>query len=275
MAQVRSAVGANYLTQNVPVMALFDLTGRVAVVTGGAGLYGTQISTALAEAGATVVIAARDQSRAGALAANLCARGLRARALPLDLADEDSIVALRNRVIGDLGGIAILVNNAVHRQGGTIEATTRADWEATARVNATGLFLMCKHVGAQMVAQGQGVIINIGSIHGVIGPDFAVYEGADFVSPAFYAYDKGGMLNFTRYLANYYAPHGIRVNCLSPGGFLSGQDGALVHNYCQRTPMGRMAGPNDLKGAVVFLASDASAYVTGSNLLVDGGWTAH
>lgn len=274
MPAARPGSGAGYLSRNVPVMELFDLTGRIAVVTGGAGLYGTQLSTALAEAGAAVVIAARDQDRAGDLSTTLCARGLRARALPLDLADEASIVALRDRVVVELGGIDILVNNAVHRQGGTIEATSRADWEATARVNATGLFLMCKHVGARMVQQRHGVIINIGSIHGVVGPDFSVYEGADFVSPAFYAYDKGGMINFTRYLANYYAPHGIRVNCLSPGGFLSGQDNALVRNYCQRTPLGRMAGPNDLKGAVVFLASDASAYVTGANLLVDGGWTA-
>lgn len=261
--------------EDVPVLDLFRLSGRVAVVSGGAGLYGTQISTALAEAGAHVVIAARNQNHAEAVVALLRQRSLQVDALPLDLAEEQSIAALRDRVVRVLGKVDILVNNAVHRQGGTIERTTREDWEATARVNGTGLFLMCKYFGAQMVAQQGGVIVNIGSIHGVVAPDFAVYGETGMTSPAFYAYDKGGLIQFTRYLATYYAPHGIRVNCLSPGGLFDNQPAEFVHNYTRRTPLGRMAGSNDLKGAIVFLASDASAYVTGINLLVDGGWTAH
>jgi NAD(P)-dependent dehydrogenase (short-subunit alcohol dehydrogenase family) len=264
-----------HLAGNVPVMDLFRLDGRVAVVTGGAGLYGTQISTALAEAGARVVIAARRLHRCQELAARLVARGLQAEAMPLDLTDEQTIVALRDRLVAGMGSVDVLINNAVHRQGSDPGGTSREDWEATSRVNSTGLFLMCKHFGEQMARQGRGSIVNIASIYGVVGPDFDVYGDTGMTSPAFYAYDKGGMVNLTRYLATCYAPHGVRVNAISPGGLLSGQPEEFVRNYSRRTPLGRMAGPNDLKGAVVFLASDASAYVTGTNLLVDGGWTAH
>jgi NAD(P)-dependent dehydrogenase (short-subunit alcohol dehydrogenase family) len=265
----------DYLTRNVPVQELFRLDGRVAVVTGGAGLYGTQISTALAEAGARVVIAARNQERAQALAMALGERGLAVVAMPLDLGDEPSIVELRDRVVRELGGVDVLVNNAVARGGGTIERTTREDWEATSRINSTGLFLMCKHFGAALADRRAGVIVNVGSIYGVVAPDFTIYGETDLTSPVYYAYDKGGLIQLTRYLASYYAPRGVRVNCLSPGGFFSDQPAEFVRNYNRRAPLGRLAGPNDLKGAIVFLASDASAYVTGINLMVDGGWTAH
>ncbi len=126
-----------------------------------------------------------------------------------------------------------------------------------------------------MIQQGSGSIVNISSIYGVVGPDFSIYEGTDMTMPAFYAFDKGGMIAFTRYLACRLAKHGIRVNCISPGGLRDpSQPLAFVRAYESRVPLGRLAGPEDIKGAVVFLASDASSYVTGTNLLVDGGWTA-
>jgi NAD(P)-dependent dehydrogenase (short-subunit alcohol dehydrogenase family) len=258
------------------IASLYDLTGRVAIVTGGAGLYGRHMCRALAEAGAHVVVTSRDVAACEDAAAQLRSEGHLASAHRLDQADETSIVELRDHVVKELGRIDILVNGSVHRQGGDPDRTTAEDWAATSQVNSTGLFLVTKHIGEQMVAQRSGSIVNIGSIYGVVGPTFDIYAGTAMTSPAFYAFDKGGMVNLTRYLACFYAPHGVRVNCLSPGGLATpDQPASFVRAYSARTPMGRLAGPDDIKGPVLFLASDASCYVTGVNLMVDGGWTAH
>jgi len=258
------------------VADLADLTGRVAIVTGGAGLYGRHIGAALAEAGAHVVVTSRDAGACEAAASALRERGLAASSHPLDAADEASIRALRDAVVAAHGRIDVLVNGAVHRQGGDPDHTSAADWAATSHVNSTGLFLTIRYVAEQMVAQRSGSIVNIGSIYGVVGPTFDIYAGTGMTSPAFYAYDKGGMVNLTRYLACYYGPHGVRVNCLSPGGLRSdGQPAEFLAAYRAATPLGRLAGPEDIKGPVLFLASDAAQYVTGVNLMVDGGWTAH
>jgi NAD(P)-dependent dehydrogenase (short-subunit alcohol dehydrogenase family) len=254
---------------------LFDLSGRVALVTGGGGLYGRPISSALAEAGARVVIASRDLSRCEQLAAELQDMGLQASGAELDLADEASIDRLMKQLAQSFGRIDILVNGAVHRQGLDTTRTDSADWQATSRVNSLGLFLITKACLELMLPQSSGSIINIASIYGVVGPDFPIYGDTGMTSPAFYSYDKGGMIAFTRYLACEYGPRGIRVNSVSPGGLLDDQPEEFVRNYKARTPLGRMAEADDIKGAVVFLASDASAYVTGTNLMVDGGWTAH
>lgn len=258
------------------ISSLYDLTGRVAIVTGGAGLYGRHMCYALAEAGAHVVVTSRDLTACEAAATALRRDGHEASAHRLDQSDEASIVELRDAVVASLGRIDVLVNGSVHRQGSDPDRTTAADWAATSEVNSTGLFLITKHIGEQMMAQRSGSIVNIGSIYGVVGPTFDVYAGTEMTSPAFYAFDKGGMVNLTRYLACFYAPHGVRVNCLSPGGLATpDQPAAFVTAYAERTPLGRLAGPDDIKGPVVFLASDASGYVTGVNLMVDGGWTAH
>ena len=173
------------------------------------------------------------------------------------------------------GRIDVLVNNAVARGGADIRTTSAQDWAETSAVNSLGLFLITRECGEQMIAQRSGVIVNIASIYGMVGPEFAIYEGHGMTNPAFYAYDKGGMINFTRYLAAFYAPHGIRANCISPGGLATpDQPAEFVASYSSRVPLGRLAGPEDIKGPVVFLASDASRYVTGVNLPVDGGWTA-
>lgn len=258
------------------VADLYDLTGRVAVVTGGAGLYGGHICQALAEAGAQVVITSRDATACATAAQRLRGAGLRADSHVLDLADEASIRALRDDVVAGYGRIDVLVNGSVHRQGSDPTGTTAADWAATSQVNSTGLFLITRDVGEQMATQRCGSIINIGSIYGVVGPTFDIYAGTGMTSPAFYAYDKGGMVNLTRYLASFYGPYGVRVNCLSPGGLRTAdQPEAFLAAYRAATPLGRLAGPDDIKGPIVFLASDASGYVTGANIMVDGGWTAH
>jgi NAD(P)-dependent dehydrogenase (short-subunit alcohol dehydrogenase family) len=255
---------------------MFSLTGHVAITTGGAGLYGRHIAQALAEAGAHVVLAARGIDACEETAEQLRSQGLEASALPLDLTREDSIRALRDDVVRSFGRIDVLVNNAVARAGGDMSHTTREQWTTTSTVNSTGLFLITRDVGEQMVAQRSGSIINIASIYGIVGPDFSLYGDTGMTNPAFYSYDKGGMISFTRYLAAFYAPAGIRVNCLSPGGLATpDQPAEFVRNYEARVPLGRLAGADDIKGPVVFLASAASAYVTGVNIPVDGGWTAH
>jgi NAD(P)-dependent dehydrogenase (short-subunit alcohol dehydrogenase family) len=190
-----------------------------------------------------------------------------------DQADTSSILALRDRVLTEHGKLDVLVNNAVLRP--------MNDWESEAdkfaqsmAVNATGLFTITKAFGDHMAERGGGSIINIGSIQGMIGPDYTLYEGLGWGSPPDYFFHKGGMINFTRYVASRLGPRGVRCNTLSPGGFLNGQDTRFVERYCKRTLLGRMADDTDLKGAIVFLASDASAYVTGINLPVDAGYTA-
>jgi NAD(P)-dependent dehydrogenase (short-subunit alcohol dehydrogenase family) len=247
----------------------------VAVVSGGAGLYGRPIVGALAELGAHVVVASRDVDACRAVVDDLTERGLAASARGLDLADEGSIAALFTSVVSEMGAIDVLVNNAVHRAGATIDATTAQDWRSTTDVNSLGLFLMCKHAAEHMTARGKGVIINVASIYGVVGAAFDIYEGTDMTSPASYAYDKGGMISFTRHLASWLGSSGVRVNCISPGGLRTpDQPTAFVDAYERRVPLARMAELDDIKGAVAFLASDASEYVTGINLPVDGGWTA-
>ena len=276
--------------QNIDVMNLFRLDGRVAVVTGGAGIYGFIIATALAEAGASVVIASRTLAKCEEKAAELRACGYRAVAMPLDLASDESIVALREQVLAEFGQIDILFNNAAGRVAGsaeelikrgyaapkaTMDGMTRSQWEGAMAINASGLFICSQVFAEQMRTQGRGgSIVNISSIYGVVGPTFSIYAGTQMANPPDYAFAKGGIVNFTRYLATCYAPFGIRANCISPGGYYTGQPEAFVRNYENHTPLGRMARWNDLKGAAVFLASDASQYITGQNLGVDGGWTA-
>lgn len=257
------------------VIDLFKLDGRVALVSGGAGIYGAHITRALAEAGAHVVVASRNKERCEEFVSELQKENLSVSAASLDLSSQDSIQALREWIVSRFQRIDILFNNAVARAGGDLGSITEEEWESAMKINSTGLFLACKTFGGQMIKQRSGVIINVASIYGVVGPDFKIYEGTQMTNPADYAFAKGGMINFTRYLASYYAPFGIRVNALSPGGFASEDLPAeFVHQYSQKTLLGRMATDDDIKGAAVFLASDASAYVTGHNLMLDGGWTA-
>ena len=252
----------------------FSLQGRVAVVTGGGGLYGAQITEALAEAGARTFIASRDVGKLQRQAESLRARGLNVDALPVDQGSEESVQQLLQAILQRCAGVDILVNNAVLR--------TMADWNASAadfsrsmQVNATGMFIITRTFGNHMAQRRRGgSIINIGSIQGMVGPDFTLYEGLDWGAPPDYFFHKGGLLQLTRFAAAALGPHGVRVNCISPGGFHTGQDARFVQRYNARTFLNRMANESDLKGAVVFLAADASAYITGANIPVDGGYTA-
>ncbi|GAA2620006.1 SDR family oxidoreductase [Dactylosporangium fulvum] len=259
------------------VFDVFSLAGKTAVVTGGTGLYGTPIARALAEAGAHVVITSRSRHRADAAAEQLRAAGLAASGVNLDLSDPDSVAGLLGRLDPALPGIDVLVNNAVHRQGGDLATTTAADWDATSAANSRGLFLVTQAVAEAMIRRGTGgAIVNIGSIYGITGPDFSLYTGTEMTMPLFYAYDKAGMIGMTRHLACQLGPHGIRVNCLAPGGLADGtQPASFVRRYQARTPLGRLAEESDVVGALLLLASDAGAYITGVTLPVDGGFTAH
>lgn len=259
------------------VLHRFRLDGKTAVVTGGTGLYGQPFSRALAEAGARVVVTSRIGSSAQRIAGQLSSEGLDALGLELDQSDERSIESFTDAVLDRCGTVDILVNNAVHRQGRGLLDTTATDWDATSQVNSRGLFLLTQAMVRSMVEhQRGGTVINIGSIYGIVGPTFDVYDETPMTSPAFYSYDKAGMIGFTRYLAAALGPAGVRVNCLCPGGLRSeGQHAAFVREYVARTPLRRMASADDVTGALVFLASDAAGYVTGAVLPVDGGWTVH
>lgn len=258
------------------VLDRFSLRDRVALVTAGAGrLFGSSISWALAEAGATVITASRSHEANLAFAADLRARGHDAHGFSFDLSDHDSIRRLHREVIDRFGRLDILVNSALTRDGhvGRLEDQTPETWRRAAEGDFAGLFLVCQLFLDDMVRQERGSIINIASIYGVVGNDPSIYLGTDMVQPPTYNFVKAGMIQFTRYLACYYGKKGVRANCISPGGYFDHQPKRFVERYEQRVPIGRMLGSEDIQGAVVFLASDASAYVTGANLMVDGGWT--
>jgi NAD(P)-dependent dehydrogenase (short-subunit alcohol dehydrogenase family) len=255
------------------IQQLFDLSGRVAVVSGGAGKYGRQIVEALAEAGAHVVMASRDVGKLERVAAGFAEQNLSVEARKLDLSDDDSIEALHAGLIADGKHAQVLVNNAVARIMTKGWSDTGDTLTESLRANATGPFLMTRTFGEAMAEAGGGSIINIGSIQGMVGMDQSLYEGLDMSSSPDYYVHKGGLMQLTRYAAAHFGPQGVRVNTVSPGGIFADQNPTFVERYEKRTFLGRMGNQTDLKGAIVYLASDASAYVTGTNLVVDGGYT--
>ena len=265
---------------------LFSLHGKIAIVTGATGLLGRQHCIALAEAGAAVVIADLNPEYCRAVEKSL--PGNHHLSLAADVTHPDSLAAARHAVLEKYGRIDVLVNNAavndmfenpaLAAEQSMFEHYPLDMWRKSLEVNATGVFLAAQVFGTPMAERGSGSIINIASTYGMVGPDQSLYQkpGAEQVfykSPSYPA-TKGAVLNFTRYLAAYWGKNGVRVNSLSPGGVENGQENWFVDNYSRRTALGRMAQPTDYKGALVFLASDASAYMTGANLVVDGGWTA-
>ena len=259
---------------NRHIRELFALDGRVALVSGGAGRYGRQISLALAEAGATVIVASRDLLRCENFAAELRVAGYKAEAREFNLTNDESVRALAEELRASVKRIDVLFNNAVTVSAGSPERYSTSEWGRAMECNATGLYRSCLVFGTFMAEQGWGSIVNIGSIYGVVSPDFSLYEGhEEMTNPPSYGFAKAGMVQLTRYLAVYFGGRGVRVNCISPGGLYSTNMPAdFATRYRAHTPLGRMAGPNDIKGAALFLAADASAYVTGQNLLIDGGF---
>jgi NAD(P)-dependent dehydrogenase (short-subunit alcohol dehydrogenase family) len=268
---------------------LFSLKGRVAVVTGAVGLLGKHHCHALAGAGAHVVVADLNAEACRTFARELTTHtGNEAFGRSVDITDKPSLEALRDAVLAKFRRIDVLVNNAAVNdmfenpaaaaELSKFENYPLEQWKKSVDVNVTGMFLCSQIIGTEMAKQGSGSIINIASTYGMVGPDQSIYKRPDgtqsfYKSPA-YPTTKGAVISFTRFLAAYWGHAGVRVNTLSPGGVENSQDEYFVKNYSARTPLGRMAEPTDYKGAIVFLASDASKYMTGANLVVDGGWTA-
>ncbi len=282
---------------------LFDLTGRVALVTGGAGLLGTEFCRTLAQAGAAVVIADLNQSAAATLAEVICQEGFRAVGVKVDVTSPESVQHMVEASLEAFGGLDILVNSAAldpkfdaeHRgRGGRGEGDVTPIpsplspnslpfedypldlWEQALAVNLTGAFLCCQAAARPMLRQGNGVMVNLSSIYGLAAPDQRMYQRPGQppqYKPAYYPVTKAGILGLTRYLAAYYAGKNIRVNAISPGGVYNDHDDEFVKAYSRRAVLGRMAEKDEMNGALLFLVSDASKYMTGANLVVDGGWT--
>jgi len=262
------------------VHSLFNLTGKVVIITGAAGLIGMQYAEILSDAGAHIVIADIKQEICDAAAEKITQRsGIKALGVEVDISHEESVQRMLDRISKEFGRVDVLVNNAVARPQfyfKPFEEYPVDDWEMVMSVNLRGVFICSKIIGDYMVKQGKGVIVNIGSTYGIVGNDLSIYEGpeSNAFPSAVYAASKGGVINLTRHLATYWAHKRIRVNCLSPGGVENNQTKEFIKRYSARTPMGRMARKDEYKGALLFLCSDASSYMTGANLVVDGGWTA-
>ena len=255
------------------MMDAFDLADSIALVTGGSGGYGRPICEALAEAGAHVVLASRDRNSCEEVAQRLRDKDLKATSACYDQGDENSVKALFDHIRADLGAIDVLVNNAVARPMGRY-ADSLDSYRRSMEINSVGLFHMSRLFMDSMMARGSGSVINVGSIQSTVAPDFGNYESTDMTTPPDYHFHKHGMLGLTRYFAALGGPRGVRVNLLSPGGLDTGEAREpFVSQYCQRVFLGRLAVTTDIKGAIIFLASRASAYVTGHNLVVDGGYT--
>lgn len=268
----------------------FDLSGRVAVITGGAGLLGVKHGEALMELGAAVALMDLDERRAQAAAADLAKRiGGKAIGIGCDITDEGAVSAAQARVTHKLGAAGILVNNAANnpkvegdasgKNFSRLENFPLATWNLDIAVGLTGAFLCSRVFGADMAKAGKGVIVNIASDLGVIAPDQRLYRKDSLppdqqpVKPVTYSVVKAGLIGLTRYLATYWPDCGVRCNALVPGGVYAGQDEGFLSRVAHLIPMGRMAHQDEYKGAVAFLASDASSYMNGALLLVDGGRT--
>jgi NAD(P)-dependent dehydrogenase (short-subunit alcohol dehydrogenase family) len=269
--------------------ALFDLSRRVAVVTGGAGLLGRQYTRTLLIAGARVLVADIDGDAAlREAAAAVADTGGEAMGQRVDVARPEDVAAAIDIALSRWGRLDILVNNAAidpktdgrghHALANTFEEFPFGLWQQSLDVNLTGVFLCAQAAGRVMVGAGRGVIVNISSTYGIVAPDQRLYQRDDEdeqrqFKPASYAVTKAAVAHLTRYLAAYWGPYGIRVNTLTPHGVFSGHDEQFVRRYNSRTPLGRMARIDEMNGPLLFLVSDASSYMTGANLVVDGGWT--
>jgi NAD(P)-dependent dehydrogenase (short-subunit alcohol dehydrogenase family) len=265
----------------------FSLKGKAAVVTGGAGILGQKFCAGLAEFGASVAVIDIDEARAATQAEQLASQyGVKAIGIGCDIADGEQVAEMTHKVVEAFGGVDILHNNAATKSSdlaaffAPFEEFSLAAWREVMSVNLDGGFLVSQAIGRQMIAQKRGgSIINTSSIYGIMGADKRIYEGSHYLgreinTPAVYAASKAGLLGLTRYLATHWAEHGIRVNAITPGGVSSGQNGEFQNRYAARVPMGRMAEGDEMVSALVYLASDASSYVTGQNIVVDGGLSA-
>jgi len=271
---------------------MFDLKGKTALITGGAGMLGAKHAEIIAEAKGQVVLVDLGKNRAEERA-QVIADQFKVKALGIeaDITKKEDVLRMVHKTLDTFQKIDILINNAAMtvKKGSEdlngyfapFEDYPLEHWQKALDVNLTGLFLCTQAVGKSMAQNGGGVIVNIASTAGVVSPDHRIYEGVKspysgqpFNTPISYSATKAGVINMTRYLATYWAKKNIRVNALSPGGVYDGHDETFVKNYTSRIPMARMAQQDEYKGAILFLVSDASSYMTGANLIVDGGLTA-
>ena len=258
----------------------FDLSGRTIIITGAAGNLGSQYAEGLAQVGANLVLADIDQKsckKIGERIEKSC--NVKTLSVKLDLNDKSSIKNMVSKTVKKFSRIDVLINNAAYQ--GTnktrkmkFENLPLSEWNKAVSVNLTGIFLTCQEVGTIMKKQKNGNIINISSTYGLVAPDQRIYGKSGQNAAAFYSATKAAVVNLSRYLASYWNRTGIRVNTLSPGGVERKQAANFIKLYSEKTMLGRMAKNNEYVGAIIFLSSDASSYMTGSNLIVDGGWTA-
>lgn len=263
----------------------FSLKNKVAVVTGALGLLGKQHCYALAEAGANIIVCDLDDNRCKDFAKTLAVNSL---GIGVDITIKDSVKELKTKILNQFHKVDILVNNAaindmfenpaVAGELSMFENYPLDMFRKSMDVNIIGTFICSQVLGSEMAKAGKGSIINIASTYGVVAPDQSIYKNEKgnqaFYKSAAYPVTKGAVIAFTKFLAAYWGNKGVRVNALSPGGVENNQDQYFINNYSAKTILGRMAKPDDYKGALVFLASDASSYMTGANLIIDGGWTA-
>jgi NAD(P)-dependent dehydrogenase (short-subunit alcohol dehydrogenase family) len=265
------------MSDRTTVQELFDLSGRTALITGASGLLGTEMAAALAEVGCNVVVSSTDLGRAEECAAKLPVpvEGQSHHGVSLDLFDQESLASGFADAVAATGGVDILVNNANAASPHDLTDVTGEIFDKQMR-QASAYFLLARHLRDHVVERkAEGNVVMIGSMYGVVGSYPDTYEGICKASPVQYHTLKGGIVHMTRHLAAYWARDGVRVNCLSPGPFPGeAAPQEMVERLKQKSPMARMGKPHELKGALILLVSDAGSYITGQNLLVDGGWTA-
>jgi NAD(P)-dependent dehydrogenase (short-subunit alcohol dehydrogenase family) len=243
-----------------------NLSDKIIVVTGGSGLIGRALINHIRQSGGVAINA--EISVESDLTNHL---------VHIDVTDEQSVKQAIAEVLNAYGRIDGWVNNAYPRTndwGKHFEEIPAASWQKNVDLQLNSVFICCQQILASMKTQGFGSVVNISSIYGTVGPDFTVYNDTQMTMPAAYSAIKGGVVNFSRYLASYFGPHGLRINCVSPGGIFDHQNETFVDQYEQKVPLRRMGNPEDIAPAVSFLLSDEAGYITGHNLMVDGGWTA-
>ena len=252
---------------------LFSLENKCAVVIGGAGKIGLPIVEALAEAGACVFIASRSKENFQPVVKKFVKKNLNVKGIVLDQSCENTVKKAMEQITSDFKIPDVLVNSGCERPMKNFYHDNTENWDKSMIVNARGTFITCRTFGNAMASEGKGSIINIASIYGMVAPDMKVYSEVNFETEPDYPFVKGGIISYSKYLASYYSSNNVRVNCISPGGFFDNQPEPFLSKYIAKTPLGRMATHDDMKGIALFLASDASSYITGAVIPVDGGWT--